>query len=110
MKPWINYKTIRIRDRFLSKFNQDESEKNLAAHKTFKNRITNELTKGRKKYFLNYFMENGKNMKKLWTGIESILANKNSIISRIHKIKDKNGKLTSDAADMSNILLHTNFS
>ena len=33
-----------------------------------------------------------------------ILANKNSIFSRIYKIKDKNGKLTSDATEMSIIL------
>ena len=43
-------------------------------------------------------------MKKLWTGIKSILANENSIISRIHKINDKNGISTSDPSEMSNIL------
>ena len=40
-------------------------------------------------------------MKKIWTGIKRILSNKHSIFSRIYKIKDKNGKLTSDAAEMS---------
>ena len=43
-------------------------------------------------------------MKNLWTGIKSILANKNSIVSRIHKIKDKNGISTSDPSEMTNIL------
>ena len=43
-------------------------------------------------------------MKKIWTGIKRILSNKISIFSRIYKIKDKNGKLTSDAAEMSIIL------
>ena len=43
-------------------------------------------------------------MKKLWTGIKSILANKYYIVFRIHKIKDKNGISTSDPSEMSNIL------
>ena len=107
LKPWISYKIqkiIKIRDRFLRKFNQDKSENNLVVYRKFRNRTANELKKARKKYFQTYFMENGNNMKKLWTGIKSILANKNSMLSRIHKIKDKNGISTSDQSEMSNIL------
>ena len=94
---------IKIRDRFLRKFNQDESENNLIVYKKFRNRTANELKKARKKYFQNYFMENGKNMKKLWTGIKSILANKNYIVSRSHKVNEKIGMSTSDPSEMSNI-------
>ena len=106
-KQWINYriqKMTKTRDRFLRKFNQDKSENSLAFYKKFRNRTPNELKKARKKYFQYHFIENEKNMKYLLTGIKSILGNKNSIFSRIHKIKDENGKLTSDAAEMSIIL------
>ena len=40
-------------------------------------------------------------MKKILTGIERILANRNSFFSRIYKIKEKNGKIASDIAEMS---------
>ena len=82
----------------------NKSENNLVVYKKFRNCVANELKAARKKYFQNYFQENGKNMKKIWTGIKRILSNKNSIFSRIYKIKDKNGKLTSDAAEMSIVL------
>ena len=36
--------------------------------------------------------------------IKKFLADQNSIFSRIYKIKDKNGKLTSDVTEMSIIL------
>ena len=106
-KPWISYriqKMIKLRDRFLRRLTHNKSENNLVVYKKFRNRVANELKAARKKYFQNYFQENGKNMKKIWTGIKRILSNKNSIFSRIYKIKDKNGKLTSDAAEMSIIL------
>ena len=95
---------IRIKDQFLSKFDQDKSDKTLAAYKKFRNHTTNEVKKLRQNYFQTYFMENGKNLKKLWTGMKSILVNKMSIFFRIHKVKDRNGNLTSDASEMSNIL------
>ena len=106
-KPWISYriqKMIKLWDRFLRRLTHNKSENNLVVYKKFRNRVANELKAARKKYFQNYFQENGKNMKKIWTGIKRILSNKNSIFSRIYKIKDKNGKLTSDAAEMSIIL------
>ena len=62
LEPWINYriqKMIKIRDQFLSKFNQDKSDKTLVAYKKFRSHTTNELKQARKKYFQNYFMENG---------------------------------------------------
>ena len=48
--------------------------------------------------------ENGKNIRKTWTGVKKILQTKISNFSRIYKIKDKNGKLTSDATEISIIL------
>ena len=106
-KPWISYriqKMIKLRDQFLRRLTHNKSENNFVVYKKFGNRVANELKAARKKYFQNYFQENGKNMKKIWTEIKRILSNKNSIFSRIYKIKDKNGKLTSDAAEMSIIL------
>ena len=88
---------IKLRDRFLRKFTHDKSENNPVAYKTFRNCAANELKTA-------CFKENGKNIKTTWTGIKTILANKHSNFSRIYKIKDKNGKLTSGATEMSNIL------
>ena len=41
-------------------------------------------------------------MKKLWTGIKSIISHKPSISSSINRIKDKDGSVTSDSCKISN--------
>ena len=43
-------------------------------------------------------------MKKLWSGIKSIISNKDFTASSINKIKDENGKRTSDPVKVFNIL------
>ena len=78
---------IKIRDRFLRKPTRDKSENNLVVYIKFRTRVANELKTARKKYFRNYFEKNGKNIKKLWLGIERILAKK--ILSFLEFIKSK---------------------
>ena len=41
-------------------------------------------------------------MKKLWSGIKSIISNKAFTASSINKIKDENGNATSDPVKVSN--------
>ena len=104
-KPWINpgiQKMMKIRDQMLRKFKRTKSRNTLTVYKKFRNRVANELKKSRINYFQNYFTENSQNMKKLWSGIKSIISNKSSVSSRINKIKTKSGNLTSDPAEISN--------
>ena len=42
-------------------------------------------------------------MKLLWSGIKSIISIKNSHVNVINKLKDANGKLTTDSATMATI-------
>ena len=42
-------------------------------------------------------------MKKMWSGINTIISHKSSTSSSINKIKGKDGNLTSDPSKMSNI-------
>ena len=42
-------------------------------------------------------------MKKLWSGIKTIISHKSSISSSINKIKDKEGNVTSEPGKISNI-------
>ena len=42
-------------------------------------------------------------MKKLWSGIKTIISHKSSTSSSINKIKGKNGNVTSDPFEMSNV-------
>ena len=53
--------------------------------------------------FHNYFSTNSQNMKKLWSGIKTIIFHKSSTSSSINKIKGKDGNVTSDPSKMSNI-------
>ena len=70
-------------------------------YKKFRNRVAIELKKSKTINFHNYFNENSKNMKLLWTGIKSIICIKNSRVNVINKLKDANGNLRTDSAKMA---------
>ena len=95
---------LRIRDPILRKTKKDRSKTNHDLYKKFRNRVANELKKSRVNYFRSYFSINSQNMKKLWSGIKSIIFNKAFTASSINKIKDENGNTTSDPVKVSNIL------
>ena len=106
-KPWINnriQKMMRIRDKILQKMKKQQTPDNLNLYKKFRNRVSNELKESKERYFHNYFSVNIQNMKKLWSGIKTIISHKSSTSSSINKIKGKNGNVTSDPSKMSNIL------
>ena len=105
-KPWINHriqKMMRIRDKILQKMKKQQTPDNLNLYKKFRNRVSNELKESKERYFHNYFSTNSQNMKKLWSGIKTIISHKSSTSSSINKIKGKDGNVTSDPSKMSNI-------
>ena len=105
-KPWINnriLKMMRIRDRILQKMKKQQTPDNVKLYKKFRNRVSNELKESKARYFHTYFSTNSQNMKKLWSGIKTIISHKSSTSSSINKIKDKDGNVTSDPSKMSNI-------
>ncbi len=105
-KPWINrkiQKMMKIRDKILHKLKKNKSANNLTLYKKFRNRVSNEIKQSKARYYYNYFHENNNNMKKLWSGIKTIISQKSTTPSTINKIKDDFGNITSDPSDMSNI-------
>ena len=89
-KPWINSKVLkmmRIRDRILQKLKKKQTDDNIKLYKKFRNRVSNELKGSKARYFHNYFSTNSQNMKKLWSGIKTIISHKSSSSSAINKIK-----------------------
>ena len=105
-KPWINHRIqqmMRIRDKILQKMKKQQTPDNLKLYKKFRNRVSNELKESKERYFHNYFSVNSQNMKKLWSGIKTIISHKSSTSSLINKIKGKDGSVKSDPSKMSNI-------
>ncbi len=105
-KPWINdkiQKMMRIRDRILLKLRKKRNNNNLTLYKKFRNRVCNEIKKSKESYFHNFFSTNTQNMKKLWSGIKTIISHKSSNSSSINKIKDMEGNVTSEPSEISNI-------
>ena len=89
-KPWINnriQKMMKVRDRLLRKVKKDRNETNKQFYKKFRNRVANELKKSKLEYYQNYFAMNDKNMKKLWTGINSIISQKPMHTRALTKLK-----------------------
>ena len=106
VRPWINskiQKMMRIRDRVLKKWKKQQTDDNLKLYKKFRNRVSNELKESKARYFYNYFSTNSNNMKKLWSGIKSIISHKSPTSSVINKLKDKDGNVTSDPCKITNI-------
>ena len=94
---------IRIRDKILHKLKEQWTPEHLLLYKQFRNRVPNELEESKVRYFPNYFAENSKNMKKMLSGIKTIISHISSPSSVINKIKDKDGNMTTVPSKMSNI-------
>ena len=106
-KPWINgriQKMMRIRDRLLRKYRKSNDQSDKELYKKFRNQVSKSLRENKAKYFYNYFQQNRKNMKELWSGIKSVISiKKSSNINVINKLKDSNGNITSDPAVIANV-------
>ena len=100
--PWINnqiLKEIKNRDKLYSKHKKatDTARKeDLALQlKNQKNKVKNLLRLSKKQYFSNYFEEHSNNAKKLWEGVNQIIASKpkpNSSINCLETTDDNNNK------------------
>ena len=105
-KPWINNEIkktmIRIRDKVLSKLKKRNDDATKALYKKFRNRVALSLKESKANYFHNFFHTNGNSMKLLWSGLESIISNKNSKVNIISKLNDVHGNLTNDPAVIAN--------
>ena len=94
---------ICLRDKYLKKLKKKSDAATSRLHKQFRNRVAIVLKESKAKYFHNYFIENSKNIKLLWTGIKSIISIKNSRVNVINKLKDANGNLTTASATMATV-------
>ena len=100
--PWINnhiLKEIKDRDKLYSKHKKatDSVRKEPLALqlKNQKNKVKNLLRLSKKQYFSNYFQQHSANAKKLWEGVNQIIASKpkpNSTINCLEINDDNNNK------------------
>ena len=77
-KPWITkpiLAKIRYRDKLYSKIIRGKhSNSNLIyLHKKFRNSVVKDVKANKSDYFKNYFLYKKNNMKKIWSGIRSII-------------------------------------
>ena len=93
---------ICIRDRILNKVKKQGNDATKALYKKFKNRVVVLLKESKANYFHNFFHTNGNNMKLLWSGLKSIISNKNSKVNIISQLKDANENITTDPVVISN--------
>ena len=104
-KPWITLKIQRMmakRDKYLNKFHKTHNLDTEYLYKKFRNKVVFEIRKSRNDYYNNYFNTHKNNMKKLWSGIRSIInvsSKSGYCISQL--IQD--GKETDDPKTMANI-------
>ena len=76
-KPWITktiLKKIKYRDKLYSKLLKNPTNLDLAyLFKKFRNNIVNDIRNGKIQHFKTFFNSNMNNMKKVWSGIRSII-------------------------------------
>ena len=93
---------VKIRVQLLRKMKKNRCEDTIKVSKSSRNRVANKLKESKLEYYQDFFEVNGKNMKKVWTGIKSVISQKNRKHSNISQIKDISGHLISDDTQMSN--------
>ena len=100
-KPWITVeikKSISNRDNLLKKYLKAKGERRTTLYSQYKqlrNQTVNMIRESKSKYYHEFFNNNLKNSKKIWSGINDLISskskNKNSNIAL-----DINGNMTSD--------------
>ena len=93
---------VRIRVQLLRIMKKNRCEDTIKVSKSSRNRVANNLKESKLEYYQDFFEVNGKNMKKVWTGIKSVISQKNRKHLNISQIKDISGHLISDDTQMSN--------
>ena len=103
--PWISKNIIKMishRERLLHRKKESPCNQHLEkSYKLFRNRITREIKKAKKKYYKEYFENNINNMKKTWLGIKEIINMNNKLGPQITQLKYK-GKQINTNVDMAN--------
>ena len=94
---------MNILDRILRKLKKKRSAGNITLYKKLRNRVSNELKKSKQRHFQNYFTTYSQNMIKLWSGIKTIISHKKCSATVRSRVKDKNGKISSNPNAISNI-------
>ena len=88
--PWITNEIVNMithRERLLHRKKQDPTNQHLeTSYKLFRNRITREIKKAKKKYYKEFFDNNISNMKKTWQGIKQIINMNNKSGSQITQL------------------------
>ena len=89
-KPWITpeiSKMIKIRNRLFARKKRQQNETVKRHYNLFRNRVSRELKKSKKKYYSEYFEENKMNIKKIWSGIREIVNLRNSKPHKLTQLK-----------------------
>ena len=104
-KPWITSEIIRLikqRDKLFARKKRQPNNENVSKiYKLFRNRVTRELKKSKKKYYTNYFEVNKNDIKNTWKGIKSIINTNNVISPKISQL-NINGKIIDDPQGIAN--------
>ena len=89
-------------DRYLRKLNKSGSRDMEYLYKKFRNKVVSEIRENKIQYYNRYFTIHNSNMKKMWSGIRSIINMNKKAGSSISHLTD-NGKEISDPMKMANI-------
>ena len=90
------------RERYLGKFNRFGSCDMEYLYKNIRNKVISEIRENETEYYNHYFTVHNSNMKKMWSGIRSIINMNKKAGSRISHLTH-NGKEISDRMKMANI-------
>ena len=106
LKPWINkevVKIIRKRDKIHNQLKCNPTDKNISEfYKKFRHKVVYITRKSRSSYYQDFFMSNQNNMRKLWTGIKSIVKVKQKSIVQISQLY-QNGEFIKDPKSVANV-------
>ena len=88
-KPWITseiLKQMQIRDFYLRKYLNCKSEESrnfyFSIFKRYRNLVVGLCRRSKAKYFVDYFHQNAKNIRKIWKGVKEIVSLKSSSTSK----------------------------
>ena len=106
-KPWITKDIlvkIRHRDKLYSQINKcKEPNLNLIAlYKKFRNSVVKDIKASKTNYLKNYFLCNSNNIKKIWSGIRSII-NISKVKADFIPTLNENGKVIDNPSAIANI-------
>ena len=107
-KPWVNPKIqrlIKYHDKLHRKLNRNFSYNTEYLYKKFMNGVVNELRSCKINYYNQYFTDYKSNMKKLWSGIKSIINIKTDKLHTISQIV-QNRHVINKPTEMANAFNH----